>query len=115
MTGVYLRGNNTFSEREGHRQPDEHWNCSKADVAETSERQGGAHMGFSERIDTEHIFLNLYRNASCLSTCATFKRFNTVYPKDYISFYFCCFSNDFHSLFQPRCDYIIISEALKTI
>ena len=26
------------------------WNCFKGDVEETSERQGGAHMGFFERI-----------------------------------------------------------------
>ena len=31
---------------------DEHWNCFKGNVGETSERRGGAHMGFSERIDT---------------------------------------------------------------
>ena len=36
----------------GHRQSIEHWNCFKGDVGETSERRGGAHMGFSERIDT---------------------------------------------------------------
>ena len=28
------------------------WNRLKGDVCETSQRQGGAHMGFSERIDT---------------------------------------------------------------
>ena len=38
--------------REGHRQSDEYWNCFKGNVGETSERRGGAHMGFSERIDT---------------------------------------------------------------
>ena len=38
--------------RECHRQSDEHWNCFKGDVGETSERRGGAHMGFSERIYT---------------------------------------------------------------
>ena len=27
------------------------WNRFKADVGETSERRGGAHVGFSERID----------------------------------------------------------------
>ena len=37
--------------REGHRQSDEHWNCFKGNIGETSERWGGAHMGFSERID----------------------------------------------------------------
>ena len=36
--------------REGHRQSDEHWNCFKGNVGETSE--GGAHMGFAKRIDT---------------------------------------------------------------
>ena len=34
---------------------DEHWNRFKGNVGETSERRGGAHMGFSERID---IILN---------------------------------------------------------
>ena len=38
--------------REGHRQSDEHWNRFEGNVGETSERQGGAHVGFSERIDT---------------------------------------------------------------
>ena len=38
--------------REGHRQSDKHWNCFKGNAGETSERRGGAHMGFSERIDT---------------------------------------------------------------
>ena len=38
--------------REGHRPSDEHWNGFKGNVGETSERRGGAHMGFSERIDT---------------------------------------------------------------
>ena len=38
--------------REGHRQSDEHWNRFKGNVEETSERLGGAHIGFSERIDT---------------------------------------------------------------
>ena len=37
---------------QGHRQLDEHWNRFKGKVGETSERQGGAHMGFSKRIDT---------------------------------------------------------------
>ena len=35
-----------------HRQSDEHWNRFKGDIGETSERRGGAHIGFSERIDT---------------------------------------------------------------
>ena len=34
----------------GHRQSIEHWNYFKGDVGETSERRGGAHMGFSELI-----------------------------------------------------------------
>ena len=38
--------------REGHRQSDKHWNCFKGNVGGTSERGGGAHMGFSERMDT---------------------------------------------------------------
>ena len=39
----------------GHRQSNEHWNRFKGDVLETSERRGGAHIDFSERID---IILN---------------------------------------------------------
>ena len=42
----------TFWTRKGHRQSDEHWNCFKGIVGETSQRRGGAHMGFFERIDT---------------------------------------------------------------
>ena len=38
--------------REGLRQSDEHWNRFKGNAGETSERRGGARMGFSERIDT---------------------------------------------------------------
>ena len=38
--------------REGHRQSDDYWNTFKSDGGETSERLGGAHMGFSEDIDT---------------------------------------------------------------
>ena len=38
--------------REGHRQSDKHWNRFKGNVGRTSERRGGAHMGFSERLDT---------------------------------------------------------------
>ena len=38
--------------REGHHQSDEHWNRFKGNVGEISERGGGAHMGFSEQIDT---------------------------------------------------------------
>ena len=38
--------------RESHRQSDEHWNRFKGNLEETSERRVGAHMGFSERIDT---------------------------------------------------------------
>ena len=42
----------SFWTREGHRQSDEHWNRFKGNAGETSERRGGAHMGFSERMDT---------------------------------------------------------------
>ena len=38
--------------REGHRQSDEHWNRFKGNLGETSERRDGAHMDFSEGIDT---------------------------------------------------------------
>jgi len=38
--------------REGHQQSDEHWNHFKGNARETSERWGGAHMGFFECIDT---------------------------------------------------------------
>ena len=38
--------------REGHCQSDEHWNHFKGIAGETSERQGGAPVGFSGRIDT---------------------------------------------------------------
>ena len=31
---------------------DEHWNCFKCKVGETSDRRGGTHMGFTERRDT---------------------------------------------------------------
>ena len=34
--------------REDYRQSDEHWNRSKGYIEKTSERRGGAHMGFSE-------------------------------------------------------------------
>ena len=44
-----LKGRET---REGHRQSDEHWNRSEGNVGGTSGRRSGAHMGFSERIDT---------------------------------------------------------------
>ena len=37
----------------------EPWNCSKTTLEETSERRGGAHMGFSERIDTILIRIEL--------------------------------------------------------
>ena len=39
-------------EWKGHRQWDEHWNCSKGDVGVTSKRLGGAHVGISVRTDT---------------------------------------------------------------
>ena len=42
----------SLKEREGHRQSDEHWNCFKGNVGETSERKGGVHMFFSKHIDT---------------------------------------------------------------
>ena len=38
--------------REGHHQSDEHWNRFKGNIGETSERQGGTDMSFSECIDT---------------------------------------------------------------
>ena len=38
--------------REGHRQSDEHWNRFKDNVGETSERWGGAHVGFPKHTDT---------------------------------------------------------------
>ena len=38
--------------REGHRHSDEHWNRFKGNVGESSERRGGEHMDFSERIYT---------------------------------------------------------------
>ena len=38
--------------REGHRQSDKHYNHFKGNNGETSERCGGAHMGFSEHLDT---------------------------------------------------------------
>jgi len=38
--------------REGHHQSDKHWTGFKDNVGETSERQGGAHMDFSQHIDT---------------------------------------------------------------
>ena len=41
--------------RKGHRQSDEHWNCSNGNVEETYGKRGGAHMGFSEHMD---IILN---------------------------------------------------------
>ena len=37
--------------RGGHRQSEEHRNCFKGNIGETSEKRGGAHMDFSERID----------------------------------------------------------------
>ena len=52
--------------REGHRQSDEHWNHFKGNVGDTSERRGGAHMGFSERIDT---ILNCTELNCCAYLC----------------------------------------------
>ena len=36
--------------RKGHCQTSEHWSCFKGDVGKPK-KQGGVHMGFSERID----------------------------------------------------------------
>ena len=41
-----------WKDERGYRQSDEHWNCFKGDVGKTFERRGGAHMIFSESIDT---------------------------------------------------------------
>ena len=38
--------------RKGHRQSNQHWNCSKGNLRETPERRGATHMGLPERIDT---------------------------------------------------------------
>ena len=38
--------------RKGHHQSGEHWNHFEGDTGETSERWDGAHMVFSEHIDT---------------------------------------------------------------
>ena len=38
--------------REGHHQSDEHCNCFKGDIGDTSERWGGVCMGFSDYVDT---------------------------------------------------------------
>ena len=38
--------------REGHCQSDEHLNCFKGKVGETSERPDGTHTGFSKHRDT---------------------------------------------------------------
>ena len=38
--------------RKGHRHSDEHWNRFRGNVGKTSERRGGARMGFSELVDT---------------------------------------------------------------
>ena len=60
----------SFKGREGHRQPDEHWNCFKGNPWETSERRDGAHMGFSERINT---ILNWTELSLFLSSCDVFR------------------------------------------
>ena len=39
-------------ERKRHCQSGQYWNRSLRNVGKTSERRSGAHMGFSERIDT---------------------------------------------------------------
>ena len=49
---ILSEGWSLFRTSQGHRQSTEHWNCFKGNVRETSERRGGAHMGFSKRIDT---------------------------------------------------------------
>ena len=33
-------------------QSDAHWNCFEGSVGETSEREGGVHISFSEGVDT---------------------------------------------------------------
>ena len=38
--------------RKSHHQSDEHWNCFKANISESSERWGGVHMSFPEHKDT---------------------------------------------------------------
>ena len=49
---IFLEGT-----REGHHQSDKHWNRFKDDVRETSERRGGAHMGFFQA-HSYHLELN---------------------------------------------------------
>ena len=44
-----------WKNRERHRQSDEHFNRFKGNIGETSERRGGAHMGFFE---STHTILN---------------------------------------------------------
>ena len=46
--------------REGHCQSDERWNCFKGNVGEISEKQDGAYMGFSERINTKESTTSKY-------------------------------------------------------
>ena len=38
--------------REGYHQSDEHWDCLKGNIGETSERRDGVHVGISKRIYT---------------------------------------------------------------
>ena len=49
------RGNAQQSSLKGRErtisQSDKNWNCFKGNTGETSERQGGVHVGFTERID----------------------------------------------------------------
>ena len=58
LSGTFLQRKavvNQCLEFEGHRHSDEHWNCFKGKVWETTKRHGGTHMRFSKRID---IILN---------------------------------------------------------
>ena len=43
---------------EGHRQSDEHWNCFKGKVGETSERRSGAHNYGLFQANRYHLELN---------------------------------------------------------
>ena len=47
-----LSGGEALKGQEGHCQSDEQWNCFKDNTGKTSERQDGAHMGFSKHINT---------------------------------------------------------------
>ena len=54
--------------REGHHQSDEHWNCFKGNFGETSVRQSGAHLGFSELKDTSLSWTEV----TCCHNCIRF-------------------------------------------